>query len=147
MSHRVLNPEQFMLPHPNEDGPAYREHDYNPEWDYEIAPEHMGHPLAVQAQRRMNFLASLPDTQFVRGHVVPAKLGNAVGTYIHGTNAEPVALVDISQHDSLDVLDPEAEIDRTVDHEVRHAEEDANLQEPDEHHAEHGKPFPKGYVP
>lgn len=134
---------------PNEDDPSpYLEHDYDP-WcgDYETHFPSAGHPLVVLAQKRMNFLATLEETPFEKGHIIPARLvGDAVAVYVAGTCNEPIVFFDAGQHDSLNVLDPESETIATVDHEVRHAiqesEADPDAEWADEEDAEHGTPFP-----
>lgn len=45
----------------------FREHDYDPRWDYEIDYERLDHPLTQLGQQRMDELASRPDTPFERG--------------------------------------------------------------------------------
>lgn len=124
--------------------------------DYHIDTSKMGHPLVVQGQRRMNFLADLPETHFQRGHVYPVvskSMGHDVATYSFGTYKEPVMLLDVGAHEHS--LYPEDEVTRSVDHEVRHSQQEfraEQLGEPfashsDEHEAEHGEPFPPGMKP
>jgi hypothetical protein len=106
-----------------------QEHDYDPRAEYEIRPEHFTHPLHQIAQARMDELAARPDTPFNRGHVYPARLDaennpsgqDAAGVYASGTYNEPIVMMDYDIHQDPDVMSPEDEVRRTVDHEVGHA--------------------------
>ena len=78
-------------------------------------------------------------------------MGDRVANYAFGTSREPIMLVDIEAHEQGADY-PEEEIDRSVDHEVRHAMQEHRSEEAgepwgmhvDEREAEHGTPFPKG---
>lgn len=110
----------------------FQEHDYDPRWDYEIDYSLLDDPLLKLAQQRLDQLAQRSDTPFERGHVYPVQLSSsryqseAVGVYCSGTYNEPVILIDIPQHDNINVLDPEDEVIRTIDHEVAHAIREAD---------------------
>ena len=100
-------------------------HDFDPRWDYyeDLKPHWQSHPLVQQAQARL-------DSHGAQGRVYAADLSSRdiVGLYASGTGAdEPVMLVDPYQHERHTSSPQEAseQMTRTVDHEYRHALQDA----------------------
>lgn len=121
-------------------------HDYDPTWDYRVAFEHRGHPLLCAAQRAADRLckdAVEADDQrvpFAHTRVFPVHFDNhkAVATYVMGTYAEPVLLVSIEAHETVDIEDQTCAIVDSVIHELRHAIQDSRDEDFDEDAAEYG---------
>lgn len=100
------------------------EHDYSPDWDYDVRDDQMDDPRLKMAQKRMDELAQSQETPFERGHVFPANLGgDVVGVYASGTYNEPVVLVDLDAHEGY-----EDQIGKTVEHEIVHAIQESNFE-------------------
>lgn len=123
-----------------------REHDYDPEWDYEINYHALEDPFTKEiidkAQQRLEKLAELDETPFnpeAPGIVLPALNLKAVAVYCLGTYNEPCILIDVEQH--IDGVTPLwREIFHTIDHEVYHAIQDWNGEPLSEEEAEAWSP-------
>ena len=121
-----------------------REHDYDPEWDYEINYEQLDDPLILMAQAHLERLARLEETPFCAetpGRVFPCSPlhnGEAVAVYCNGTYLEPAILIDLDAHKSNGDL---GQIIRSINHEVYHSIQDSEGLEPNEEDAELWLPF------
>lgn len=102
-----------------------QEHDYDPEWDYKLRYDQMDHPMIQQANQRLQELAKRDDTPMNPerpGRVFPAELPeNTVALYCSGTYQEPCILFNVNAHQGY-----EDQVNKTVDHEVRHAMQEAD---------------------
>lgn len=108
-------------------------HDYDPWADYELRPDHADHELLGLAQQVADRICTRADVPFDCARVFPADLSHRgdAAVYCFGTSAAPVVLIDLDAHTEPQIIDPAAEIRRSVEHELRHA-----LQE----HAADGQP-------
>src|SRR5688500_9867266 len=98
-----------------------QEHEYDPEWDYELQYDKFNHPLIQRAQQRLEQLAQSPETPMNPerpGRVFPVELSDrgAVAMYCNVTYNEPCILLDVDGHRGY-----EDQIEKSVDHEVHHA--------------------------
>lgn len=114
-------------------------HEYDPDWDYDIQMSHLNHPVIQRAQKHLEHLAELDSTPFTPDHpgrVFPVDLTyrNDVGVYCSGTYMEPCILIDVEAHDDI------MEIERTVNHEVKHAIQESQGSSLNETDAEEWNP-------
>ena len=111
-------------------------HDYQPSWDYEPRaendPELVGY--AVQIAKQIYQRTKQP---FELWDVDMTERG-AVAMYIDGTCGYPVVLIDLEAHRGY-----ENQIGKSIDHELRHAIQDANARDYDEDEAESDDPMEK----
>jgi hypothetical protein len=122
------------------------EHDYDPEWDYEIDYHFLDHPLVKKAQEHLQQLAELQDTPFnpeLPGKVFPSSsIANrqAIALYCTGTYTEPVILIDLTAHIDLFGNQAPFQITRSIEHEVYHAIQESEGLPMDEDDAETWQP-------
>jgi len=129
-----------------------REHDYDPNWDYEVREDLFTDCRAVWAQRVMDLLAARADTPFEVGHVFPADLNatnGAIAVYCSGTYNEPVVVIDLAAHSEPFAAENElygpgemnAAIEHTITHEIYHAIQESEGLPFTEDEAEDWNPF------
>lgn len=121
-----LNPTPVHGSDQQHHGWVPQEHDYDPEWDYTVRYDQLDHPLVQAAQARLEALAQLDDTPMdpaTPGRVFPVDLSayDGVATYCNGTYNEPCILIDVDGHEGH-----EDQINKSIDHEVRHAIQESN---------------------
>lgn len=102
-------------------------HDYEPNWDYEVDenPDPALAKLAADVAKKIYERTKYPFELWA------CNLDDSVGIYVDGTGGYPVILIDLEQHRGY-----ENQIGQTINHELKHAEQDQEGRDYDEDEAE-----------
>ena len=114
-------------------------HDYDPEWDYEIAKPNRDMTQTVKTISKRIKKDLMPLKEFKTFTIAFIKNTDCLGTYVTGTHSEPVILLNLKELKegcNEANVDLPTGIETTITHELAHAIQDARGLPADEEQAE-----------